>query len=208
MSRSKSSARWLQRRRKDCYAEKARQAGRRSRAAVKLQQMDERYGLLRAGMNVLDLGAAPGGWSQYAVSRIGNGKLVAVDVLDMKPIPGVCFLQGDVADRQFVDRAIDFFQNAPIDFVMSDMAPNITGVRSVDMPKVFALAQTAREIACQALHRQGIFLVKVFQGEGFEQYLSQIKELFITVKTCKPVSSRQESREVYLLAGHVRSENV
>ena len=196
----KSSKRWLQRQSKDYYAKQALKRGWRSRAAFKLQHIDERHKLLGAGMGVIDLGAAPGGWSQYAVSRVGAGSVVAVDRLLIDPIQGVYRVQGDLFHPDIRNQAISFFKNSHVHLVLSDMSPNITGNSSIDIPKSLDLADAALGFALEVLLADGSFLVKIFQGDGSIEYIAELKNKFMSVKVCKPESSRQESREVYVLA--------
>ncbi len=205
MAQSKSSARWLRRQSNDYYVKQAQRQGWRSRAVTKLQQIDERYHLLYPEMRILDLGAAPGSWSQYFAARVRRGKIFAVDILPTKAIPGVFFVQSDIADARLSEQMISFFNHQKIDLVASDIAPNITGISSVDMPKILHLAELALEIASEMLERKGFFLVKVFQGRGFEEYLQQVKHCFIKVQTCKPAASRSTSKEVYILGKCLKS---
>lgn len=191
---------WQRRREKDPYVKAAQRAGWRSRAAFKLQALDQREHLFRPGMRVLDLGAAPGGWSQYAVSRVsGKGRVAAVDVLEMKPLPGVDFVCGDVRSSEVILRALACLGGRP-DLVISDMAPNITGIASVDMPRALALAELALDVASEALESGGALVVKLFQGEGLDEYMAELKRRCVLVATRKPPASRSESREIYAVA--------
>ncbi len=175
--------------------------GWRSRAVYKLQQIDTRDRLLRPGMVCVDLGACPGGWSQYAASKIGStGRLVAIDLEPMDPIQGVHFIQGDFTRTGIRDQLVRALDGAPPRLVMSDMAPNITGHAAVDQPRAMSLAEAALEFACEVLEPRGSFLVKLFQGEGFEPFLGVARDRFGSVRTIKPRASRPESREMYLLA--------
>lgn len=204
MAKSKSSARWLQRRSDDVYIGQAKQKSWRSRAAIKLQQMDERYHLIRPNMRILDLGAAPGSWSQYFASRSVSGKIFAVDVLPMEPVPGVFFVQKDIADTELSKRMMCFFNHKKIDIVASDISPNITGISSVDMLGILYRSNRALEIAVMMLGRKGSFVIKVFQGQGFEEYLQRMKDSFTQVRICKPAASRSTSREVYILGRYLK----
>ena len=199
--RSKSSHRWLQRQSKDQYFKQAKDLGLRSRAAIKLQQLDQKHRLFSAGMKVLDLGATPGGWSQYAASRVGSsGQIIAVDITPMTPIEGVKWIHGDIFEAKTISKIKQLLGNAPLDIVISDMSPNITGMAVVDMPKILSLAEAALDIAKQVLSGDGVFLVKVFQGAGIDEYRSELKSHFSSVAACKPSASRSESGEIYVLS--------
>jgi len=200
MARSKSSTRWLRRQEADPYVQSARHQGLASRAAFKLQQIDQRDRLLRPGMLVVDLGAAPGGWSQYAAARIGPvGKVVAVDLLPMDVPAGIEYIQGDFTQNACHDALLTALQGRPADLVISDMAPNITGIRSSDQARAMYLAELALELAREVLGAEGGFLVKLFQGEGFDNFVRETRNVFARVAVRKPEASRAESREVYLL---------
>lgn len=201
MARSKSSTRWLQRHVGDPYVRKAQQAGYRSRAAYKLLEINERDRLLRPGLSVLDLGAAPGGWSQVAAAAVGDkGRVIAMDMLAMDPLPGVTFVQGDFREQTALDQLLTIIDGRPVNLVISDMAPNISGVKAVDQPRGMYLAELALDMARKVLAPGGSFMVKVFQGEGSEQFRRDVQDSFEKVMTRKPKSSRPESPEVYLLA--------
>ena len=203
--KSKSSAAWLDRQTKDQYVKQAHREGWRSRAAVKLQQLDKQNKLLLPGMRVLDIGSAPGGWSQYAVSRIGEkGRIVAVDIEDMLPIKGVDFVQGDISSDTVLDKINMLFSDKSVNLVMSDMAPKVTGMAVIDIPRILALANTALTVAERILDANGTFLVKVFQGSGLDEYQSDIKHRFSSVIVRKPPASRSKSNEIYLLARCLR----
>ena len=198
--RSKSSHRWLSRQRRDPSARQAADEGHVSRAHFKLSQIDQRFGLLKHGMKVLELGAAPGGWSQYAARVLrGQGRIIAMDILPMEPLDGVEFLQGDFREDEVLEALMVKIDDRAIDLVMSDMAPNISGVAAVDQPRSMYLCELALEFARQTLRPGGDFLVKVFQGEGFDEFFRQMRESFGKVVTRKPQASRSKSREVYLL---------
>lgn len=199
MSQTKSSQRWLARHRKDEYVKRARKEGVRSRAAYKLEEMDQRDHLLRPGMTVVDLGAAPGGWSQYVKSRVGRtGRVLALDALPMEPIDGVEFIEGDFTARPVLDLLLERLQGQPVDLVISDMAPNITGVASVDQARSINLAELALDFADKSLKSGGCLLIKTFQGEGFNEFYAQMRHRFAKLVTRKPQASRSESREIYL----------
>jgi len=200
MPRTKSSRRWLARNARDEYVKRARREGARSRAIYKIEEIDKRDHLLRSGMTVVDLGAAPGGWSQYVKSRVGaSGRVLAVDVLPMEPIPGVEFLEGDFTEQPVLDWLIERLQGHPVDLVISDMAPNMTGVPSVDQARSMEMAELALDFASQTLKSGGAVLVKIFQGSGFNEFYAQMRHQFAKIGTRKPQASRSESREIYLL---------
>lgn len=201
MARSKSSNRWLQEHFNDAYVKRAQQEGYRSRAVFKLLEIQDKDKLLRPGMTVVDLGAAPGGWSEVAVGLVGDrGRVVALDILPMDAIAGVEFIQGDFREDEVLERLIECVGNRPVDLVMSDMAPNISGTKAVDQPRAMYLAELALDLARRVLAPGGDFLVKVFQGEDFDTYLREVRESFGKVMIRKPKASRPRSREVYLLA--------
>lgn len=200
MARSKSSNDWLREHFDDPYVKKAQQAGYRSRATFKLDEINKKDKLIKPGMAVVDLGSAPGGWSDYALHKVGDkGTVVALDILDMAPLSGVHFIQGDFREDDVLDELNAVLNGQQIDLVLSDMAPNITGVDSIDQPSSMYLVELALDFAQTNLSKQGSFLVKVFQGEGFDQYLKAMRDSFTKVVTRKPDASRARSREVYLL---------
>lgn len=199
-ARSKSSARWLRAQRADPYARRARREGLPSRAAYKLQELDERDGLLRPGLTVLDLGAAPGGWSTYAAGRVRpGGRVIAVDLLPMAPAPGVEYIQGDFRDEAIYRAILERVAGTPVGLVMSDMAPNISGVRIADQARAMELATLALEAARRVLAPDGALLLKTFQGEGYPEFLSEMRKSFRRVAARKPDASRARSAEMYLL---------
>ncbi len=203
--RSKSSARWLAEHASDEFVKRAKTEGWRSRAVFKLQEIDQRERLLRKGIRCVDLGAAPGGWSQYAARAIGAGsRIVATDILAMDAIPGVEFVQGD--GRAAAGRApgLTRLGGQKVDLVLSDMAPNMAGIDAVDQPRSMYLAELAVEFADRVLAPGGDLLVKVFQGEGFEQMIRDLRRRFERVSTKKPKASRARSPEIYLLARQFR----
>lgn len=201
MPRTKSSRRWLKEHFDDEFVLRAQREGWRSRAVYKLQELDEKYRLFRPGMTVVDLGAAPGAWSQYAVQKVGKkGRVVAMDILPIDPIPGVDFLEGDFRDEDVYARFLEMIGKAPVDLVMSDIAPNISGVEAVDQPRAMYLVELAVDFADQALAEGGTFLAKVFQGESFDELVRSLRGRYNKVIVRKPKASRPRSREVYLLA--------
>lgn len=199
--RSKSSQRWLKEHESDAYVQRARKDGLRSRAAFKLEELDEAEHLLRPGMTVVDLGAAPGGWSQYAGKVLsGKGFVVALDLLAMDALPGVEFIQGDFREEVALNELRRLLDGRPVDLVMSDMAPNMSGIDAVDQPRQLYLCELALEFCREVLKPGGAFLAKVFQGSGFDAYLRTVKAEFARVKMKKPPASRARSAEMYLLA--------
>lgn len=201
MARSKTSQRWLKEHFDDPYVKMAQKDGYRSRASYKLLELQEKDRLLRPGMTVVDLGAAPGGWSQVASRVLGDkGRLIASDILSMDAIPDVTFIQGDFTEQRVFDEILRAIDGHPVDLVISDMAPNMSGVRSADQPKAMYLCELALDLATRVLRPGGDFLIKIFQGEGFDEYLRQVRDGFERVQMRKPESSRDRSREQYLLA--------
>lgn len=205
MARSKSSQRWLKEHFDDPWVAKARAEGYRSRACYKLLEINDKDKLLKPGMKVVDLGAAPGSWCQVA-SRIldGRGLILASDILPMEPLPDVTFVQGDFREEEVFQQLLELLGGQKADLVMSDMAPNMSGNRAVDMPRAIYLCELAMDMAQQVLHPQGRFLVKVFQGEGIDEYRKQMKDAFKQVVTRKPAASRSRSNEVYLLGSGLK----
>ena len=200
MSRSKSSGSWLKEHFDDHYVKKSKELGYRSRASFKLLELQGKDKLFRPGMTVVDLGAAPGGWSQIAAELVGhNGRVVASDILPMDPLPGVEFVQGDFTEEAVLQEILDLMDGARADLVISDMAPNMSGMNSIDQPAAMYLVELALEMARDVLKPNGNFVAKVFQGEGFDQYLSDVRTSFKKVITRKPDSSRARSREVYII---------
>jgi 23S rRNA (uridine2552-2'-O)-methyltransferase len=200
MAKNKTSKAWMQEHVTDPYVRKAQAEGMRSRAAYKLQQLAERDHLLKPGMVVVDLGCAPGGWAQVAGRVVGpEGRVVGVDLLEMLPVPGVRFVQGDFGDDAVLAEVEKYLEGRPVDLVLSDMAPNMSGVASVDQARSIGLAELALDFAVNHLKPQGNFLVKVFQGSGFEQLVAEIRRCFVQVMIRKPEASRSRSNEVYLV---------
>ena len=201
MARSKSSKRWLQAHFDDPYVKQAQDEGLRSRAAFKLLQLDEKYGLLSPGLVVVDLGAAPGSWSEVTVPRIEpGGRVIALDVLPMEPLSGVEFIEGDFTETPALEALEAALGGTGVDLVLSDMAPNMSGVAVTDQAKAMYLAELAFDFACNHLKPGGHFLVKMFQGEGFDGFVPHCRKFFASVLVRKPRASRPKSREVYLLA--------
>ena len=201
MARSKSSHRWLGEHFSDEYVKKAQQEGYRSRAVYKLKEIQDRDRIIQPAMKIVDLGAAPGGWSQYATELLGRkGRIVASDILPIDPLPFVEFVQGDFREDDVLQAILDLLENERADLVISDMAPNMSGVDAVDQPRAIHLCELALDMAQRVLKPNGCFLVKLFQGEGSEAYLKDVKQHFKTVKIRKPAASRPRSREVYVLA--------
>jgi 23S rRNA (uridine2552-2'-O)-methyltransferase len=204
---ARSSKRWLHEHGTDEFVRRAREAGLRSRAAFKLMEIDERDHLLKPGMTVVDLGAAPGAWSVYARDRVGaGGRVLAVDLLPLEPIPGVEFIQGDFGDDVVFQDLLGRLGEQAVDLVLSDMAPNISGITAVDQARSMGLAELALDFAERTLRPGGAMLIKVFQGQGYPEYLRMLQQRFERVVTRKPKASRGRSREIYLLALGIRPE--
>jgi 23S rRNA (uridine2552-2'-O)-methyltransferase len=205
MSRSKSSKRWLQEHHQDAYVLKAREQGYRSRAVFKLAEIQQKDRILKPGQLVLDLGAAPGGWSEYAQQIVGDqGKVIALDLLPIDPIPGVEFLQGDFTEQQTLDRLLVLIDDRRLDLVLCDMAPNLSGMDSVDQPRSIYLAELAFDLARQFLAADGVFVIKLFQGEGFEDLISLLRLSYKSVRFRKPDASRARSSEIYAVCFGLR----
>ena len=201
MKKSNSSKKWLQRHFNDHYVQAAQKAGYRSRAVFKLLEIQEKDRILKPGQVVVDLGAAPGGWSQIAAPIVGEkGDVIAMDILPMEPLPGVTFIEGDFTEQDVHDRLLATVNGRGVDLVMSDIAPNISGMRAVDQPKAMYLVELALDFAQTTLKPGGDFVVKVFQGEGFDDFLRTLRAAFERVVIRKPDASRPKSREVYMLA--------
>lgn len=198
---SASSGRWLKEHFDDKYVQEAQKKGYRSRAIFKLEEIQGKDKLLKPGMTVVDLGAAPGGWSQYAAEQVGdNGLVIACDILPMDSLPGVSFLQGDFREEAVLNALMARILPEKVSVVMSDMAPNMSGNTASDQPKTMYLVELALDMCREVLAPNGSFIVKVFQGEGFDDYLALVRNLFKTIKIRKPDSSRARSREVYIVA--------
>jgi 23S rRNA (uridine2552-2'-O)-methyltransferase len=198
--RSKSSARWLAEHASDEYVKRAQREGWRSRAVFKLEEIQRSERLLRPGMRCVDLGAAPGGWSQYAVRQVGGGRVVATDILPMDAIPGVDFVQGDFREEAVLEAVLAAVGADKVHLVLSDMAPNMAGIDAVDQPRSMYLAELAVEFADRVLRPGGDLLVKVFQGAGFEEIVKTARRRYGRVVMKKPKASRSRSPEIYLLA--------
>jgi 23S rRNA (uridine2552-2'-O)-methyltransferase len=201
MVRSKSSQRWLNEHFKDEYVKRAQREGFRSRAVFKLDEIQRRDRVFKPGMVVVDLGAAPGGWSQYALRHIGRkGHIVAMDILPMEPLPGVDFVQGDFHQEEVLEELLQALNGREVDLVMSDIAPNISGMDAIDQPRAMYLAELVMDFADRVLKSGGDLLVKLFQGEGFDELLRELRGRYEKVLIRKPKASRPRSREVYALA--------
>jgi 23S rRNA (uridine2552-2'-O)-methyltransferase len=205
MSRTKSSHRWLKSHFDDEFVKRAQREGYRSRAVYKLAEIQQKDRILKPGMTLVDLGAAPGGWSQYAARKLqGRGRIIALDILPMESLAGVEFLQGDFRESETLASVMDTLGGAYVDLVMSDMAPNISGMGAVDQPRSMYLAELAVEFADNVLQSEGDLLFKVFQGEGFDALIRSLRSRYGSVRIRKPAASRPRSREVYVLARHYR----
>ena len=199
--RTASSQRWLKEHFDDPYVKKAQKRGLRSRAVFKLEEVQQRDRILKPGQTVVDLGAAPGGWSQLVVDiQQGNGQVIACDILPMDPIAGVDFLEGDFRDEAVLNTLLNRIGGANVDVLLSDMAPNMSGNQTVDQARSMYLVELALDMCQQVLKPDGSFVVKVFQGAGFDPFLAEVRKAFKTVKVRKPDSSRSRSREVFLVA--------
>lgn len=205
MARSKTSKAWMREHVTDPYVRRATAEGYRSRAAYKLQQIAAKDRLLRPGMTVVDLGAAPGGWSQVAAKAVGAaGRVIAVDVLEMPQVPGVTVIHGDFREQRTLDALERALEGRPVDLVLSDMAPNLSGIASADQARAIDLAELALDFASKHLKPHGNFLVKTFQGAGYDELLESLRRSFLRVYTRKPDASCSRSSEVYLLAKGLR----
>jgi 23S rRNA (uridine2552-2'-O)-methyltransferase len=203
--RSRSSDRWLREHFADRYVQRAQSEGWRSRAVFKLEEIDRREKLLKPGAVCLDLGAAPGAWSQYAAARVGRrGRVVASDILPMPELPGVHFVQGDFREQEVVEQLLGLLPTRQVDVVFSDMAPNLSGVDVIDQPRSLHLAELALDMAQGVLKPGGNALIKVFQGAGFQELVQGARGRFGKVKLVKPQASRARSPEIYLLAMQFR----
>lgn len=201
MARSKSSHRWLREHFNDQYVKQSQKEGYRSRASYKLLELQQRDRLVKPGMTVVDLGAAPGGWSQVAAELVGHkGRVLASDILAMDPLAGVEFVQGDFTEESVLNQLLERLGEDRADLVISDMAPNMSGVRDVDQPASMYLVELAADMARQVLKPGGGFVAKVFQGEGFDQLIRDLRASYASVSTRKPGASRPRSREVYVVA--------
>ena len=198
---SKSSRDWMREHLDDPFVKKAQKEGYRARAAYKLLEIQEKYKMIKPGMTVVDLGAAPGSWSQIAGKLVGDkGLVIASDILEMDALPDVTFLQGDFREEAVLNALLGRVGEQKVDVILSDMAPNMSGTPAVDQPRSMYLVELALDMCKQVLAAKGSFIVKVFQGAGFEEYLKEVRSLFSVVKIRKPDSSRSRSREVYIVA--------
>ncbi len=201
MARSKSSSRWLREHFNDPYVKQSQQDGYRSRASYKLLELQAKDKFIKPGMTVVDLGAAPGGWSQVAAKLVGDkGRVVATDILAMDSLADVEFLQGDFTEQAVFDALLEMLGQDPVELVISDMAPNMSGIADVDQPKSMHLVELATDMAKQVLAPGGGFVTKAFQGEGFDEFYRDLRRVFTRVVTRKPDASRARSREVYIVA--------
>ena len=206
MARSKSSNRWMQEHFDDEYVKMAQVQGYRSRAVFKLKEINEKDNLIKNGMNIVDLGAAPGGWSQLARQLMGvHGQLIALDILPIEPLEGVTTILGDFREESVLNALYEQLAGAPIHLVMSDMAPNMSGNKATDQARSIYLGELALDMARAVLAKQGTFLVKLFQGEGFEAFHKDVQAAFTQVTIRKPKASRPRSNEVYILAKGYRA---
>ena len=201
MSRSKSSSSWLREHFDDEFVKLSQKEGYRSRAVYKLKEIDDRDKLIKPGSVVIDLGAAPGGWAQYVARKLkGKGRILALDILPMEPLEGVEFIQGDFLEEAVFNQLLEQLGEDRPDLVISDMAPNMSGMQAVDIPRAMYMAELALDLAQQVLKPGGGLLVKVFQGEGFDAYMDSLKQHFSRLAMRKPKASRNRSREIYALA--------
>jgi len=206
MKKSHSSKQWLRRHVNDPYVQRSKREGYRSRSAYKLTEIDERDKLLRPGQVVVDLGAAPGGWSQVLAQRVGaRGRVIAIDLLEMEPVAGVTFIQGDFGSDRGLEAVQAALEGGRADLVLSDMSPNLSGIAVSDQARSMHVAEIARDFALLHLKPEGAFLVKIFQGAGYDEYLKSLRLAFRKVVVRKPAASRDESAEQYLLARGLRT---
>lgn len=207
--KSKSSAQWLNDHAKDEYVLRARQEGYRSRASYKLFEIDEKFGLLRPGTVVVDLGAAPGGWTQIAVNKCGpKGFVVGLDLLDIEPIEGAMLIKGDFTDEKVLAELMAVLQDRPVDLVISDMAPNLSGMREIDQPLAIYLTELALELACSTLRPGGALVMKCFEGSGIDEIREIIRNNFKQLNNFKPKASRGKSREIYVLGRKFKGSSI
>ena len=200
MAKSKNRS-WIKQHVKDPYVKMSQKDGYRSRASYKLLEIIEKDRLIRPGMTVVDLGAAPGGWSQVAMDLVGHeGRVHALDLLPMDGIAGVDFILGDFTEDKILQELLGLIDKRPVDLAISDMAPNLTGSKAVDQPTSIYLVELAVDLACKVMKPEGVFIAKLFQGEGFDEFVRHVRTLFNTVSMRKPDASRSKSREVYMVA--------
>lgn len=209
MKKSPSSKKWLRRHVTDPYVQRSKKEGYRARSAYKLIEIDTRDKLLRPGLVVVDLGAAPGGWSQVIAKKVGaSGRVVAIDLLEMQPIAGVTFVQGNFATRKGIEAVESALEGHKADLILSDMSPNITGIPMTDQARTMDLAEMARDFALSHLQSDGALLIKIFQGSGYDEYFLSLRRAFQKVVVRKPDASRDESAEQYLLARGLKNTQV
>ena len=200
MSKANNSKNWIKGHVKDPFVIQAQKDGYRSRAAYKLIEIDKKYKIIKSGITAVDLGAAPGGWSQVLSKKIGlKGKVVGIDLLEVPPIKGIDFIQGDFMQEEILNEMVDKLENKPVDLVISDMAPNISGIKMVDQQKAIYLNELAFDFATKHLKQNGCFLVKSFVGKDFEEFVKNLRSCFNKVYKIKPDSSRSRSAEIFLL---------
>lgn len=207
MARTKTSKQWLKEHFDDAYVKRSQEAGYRSRASFKLLELQEKDRIIRPGMTVVDLGAAPGGWAQVAAALVGpKGRVLASDILAMDPIPGVEFIQGDFTEVYVLESLLNAMQGQRADLVLSDLAPNMSGMKDIDQPRMIHLAELALELARSVLAPKASVLVKVFHGAGLAEFQAELRSSFASVKVRKPAASRARSSEIYLLAEGFRAD--
>jgi 23S rRNA (uridine2552-2'-O)-methyltransferase len=200
-ARPKNSRDWVKRHLNDPFVKRAQEDGYRSRAVYKLAEIEMKESLIKPGQVIVDLGSAPGGWSQYSIKKVGpKGKVIAIDLLPMEDVAGVHFILADFSVDAGLNAVVDALENRPVDLVISDMSPNLTGIPVTDQARLFDLQELALDFAVKFLQPNGAFIVKVFQGVGFEAFVKLLRQHFTEVATKKPDASRDESREVYILA--------
>ena len=206
----RSNRAWIERHINDPFVKRSRQEGYRARSVYKLIELNEKEKLIRPGMCVVDLGAAPGSWTQVVREKLAGkdgevrGTIIAMDILPMDPIDGVTFLQGDFREQEVADKLTEIIGDKQVDLVLSDMAPNLSGIAAADAARCLLLNELALEFCLEHLKDNGVFVTKVFQGSGFSQYVETLKKHFKTVLTCKPEASRDTSAEVYMVAKHIK----
>ncbi len=198
---AKTNKNWIKRHISDPYVKRSQAEGYPSRATYKLSELDDKYHFIKSGMTVIDLGAAPGGWSTVAKERVGEkGRVIALDLLEMAPTVGVEFIQGDFTENHVLDELLALVDKQPVDLVISDMAPNLSGNKGIDQPRAIYLVELAFDLAEKVLRPGGTFLFKIFHGEGLDEFVKQLKPHFKLVKYCKPDASRAKSSEIFILA--------
>ena len=206
MKKNKISKNWVNKQRRDIYVRQSKIDGYRARSAYKLMEIDEKFSIFKGGLSVVDIGAAPGSWSQYAEKKIKNGKLISIDLKTMEPLGKSVQIQGDFTEDATFEELLAVIGNRPVDLVISDMAPNLTGAKAVDQPAMMYLAELAIDLTCRVMKAEGVFIAKLFQGEGFDQFVRHVRTVFNTVSIKKPDASRAKSREVYLVAKGLKGQ--